>query len=103
MRNSPKLIYEVNIQIEPSVAEEYLTWLRPHVQHMLQIDGFHSAEIFTLEKESDRAGFVVHYHVRDKGALENYFLRHASAMRAEGIQKFGGKFSVERRVLERMG
>ena len=34
------IIYEVNLTIDPDSAEEYATWLQPHIAHILEIDGF---------------------------------------------------------------
>ena len=38
------IIYEVNLTVDPDSADEYAAWLRPHVAHILEIDGFLGAE-----------------------------------------------------------
>jgi hypothetical protein len=38
------IIYEVNLTVAPDVTDEYAAWLRPHIAHILEIDGFLGAE-----------------------------------------------------------
>ena len=38
------IIYEVNLTVDPEIADEYAVWLRPHIVHILELDGFLGAE-----------------------------------------------------------
>ena len=38
-------IYEVNLLIDEDICEPYMAWLKPHMQEMLSIDGFCSAQL----------------------------------------------------------
>lgn len=51
--NAP-VVYEVNLTIDPEVAEEYLAWLRPHIKEILQLKGFVSAEL--LKRDASQSG-----------------------------------------------
>ena len=44
------IIYEVNLTVDLDVVDEYAAWLRPHIAHILEIDGFLGAE--WLERDS---------------------------------------------------
>lgn len=97
------LIYEVNLSIEADIYNDYLVWLKAHVRDILKIQGFQEAKIFcenNLNDTSNKKSLVVQYSVTSKADLENYLANHAPKMRAEGIKKFGDRFSAARRVLE---
>lgn len=44
-----QVIYEVNCDVDEDVAEDFLCWLRPHVEELLELEGFESAEIMKRE------------------------------------------------------
>jgi len=97
------IIYEVNLTVSLDVAQEYRSWLRGHIQEMLQQDGFHAAKLY--QRDNDEAGgngecWSVHYFLDSRAALNHYLDNHAKLLREEGIKRFGGKFSANRRVLE---
>jgi hypothetical protein len=70
---------------------------------MLAFDGFVRASVFTFDSEAPgRRRFTVHYHVSDRAHLDDYLSRHAAAMRQDGVDRFGGHFSADRRVLSEL-
>lgn len=96
------IIYEVNLTVQNSVADEYAEWLKEHIHQILRIDGFIRAE--WLEEDgagADARHWVVHYHLKDMASLESYFANHAEAMRRDGLERFPGMFTATRRVLTR--
>ena len=95
------VIYEVNLDIDASIADDYRSWLRDHVTAIVALPGFMHADVFAVtDPPPGRLRLCTHYHVRDMGALLAYFERHAPAMRADGIARFGDRFSATRRILE---
>jgi len=95
-------IYEVNLTVDAEIADDYAAWLGPHVKEILELDGFLSAEWFEVEiDEEDRIRWCVQYRVKDRTALEAYFVEHAERMRGDGLERFAGRFTVERRILSR--
>ena len=100
--STPTLIYEVNLEIDPHIAEEFDEWLREHVEAMLDFDGFEAVEILN-DEEKTRDGRIkrcTRYHVRDREALDEYLKDHARGMRAAGVEKFGAQFTAQRRTFE---
>jgi hypothetical protein len=93
------IIYEVNIEVEPSVVEEYRAWLDQHIEEILLIDGFDYA-IWSVDVEGEGTRFVVHYYLRDRASLDRYLEEHAPRLREDGVQRFGARFSARRRVME---
>lgn len=96
------IIYEVNLDVEVAIAEEYRVWLVEHVTHMLDLPGFTGAQTFEVVdpvSAPDRMVFSVQYHMRDQAALDAYMREHATRMRADGATRFGERFRASRRVL----
>lgn len=93
------LIYEVNLHVDNAVAEEYATWLRAHIAEILHLDGFTGATWYALDPEGGRQHWSIHYRLKDWKSLQAYLDKHAEAMRQDGLDRFGGRFSADRRVL----
>jgi hypothetical protein len=97
-----KVIYEVNVKAKNEIADEFFNWLNGgHIENMLKIEGFISARLTTPDspKDDEHKRFTCQYKLVSMEAMESYFKNHAAHMREEGIQKFGDKFTAERRVL----
>ncbi|QWF16655.1 DUF4286 family protein [Lysobacter capsici] len=97
------LIYEVNLDLDAAIADEYLAWLREHIAQICALPGFLGATLHAVSDpvaEPGRSALCVQYRVRDQSALDDYLRDHAPRLRAEGVARFGGKFSASRRVLQ---
>jgi len=95
------VIYEVNLDVDAAVATDYRGWLDAHVQDMLALPGFVSAQVFEVAEpvEAGRVVYCVHYRLRDAAALDAYLREYAARMRADGAARFGDRFRASRRVL----
>jgi hypothetical protein len=94
------VVYEVDLEADADIAAPFDTWLRDHIADMLQFDGFRSAEILDdTAAPPGRIRRVVQYRLRNQAALDEYLATHAPRMRAQGVARFGNRFSAERRVL----
>lgn len=94
---SQSVLYEVVISVEREILDDYLDWLRPHMGQMLSYDGFLSAEMFV--NSEDETEITCHYRLRDMASMNAYLEGHAKEMRADGVRRFGEKFSAKRRIL----
>ena len=93
------LIYEVNIEVDGTAAEAMAVWMKSHIREMLAFDGFAGATWYFLDPEAGQQRWSIHYQVEGWKQLNDYFDNHAEAMRQDGLNRFGGKFSANRRVL----
>lgn len=96
------IVYEVNLRIDAGIFAEYRAWLDLHVREMLAFPGFESAQIFECREPAPAAHartLCVQYRLRNADALERYLREDAPRMRADGLARFGEKFSATRRVL----
>ena len=92
------ILYEVNLKVTSSILSEFFSWLRTHVEEMLQFDGFIEATIYEDISKLDE--IVVSYVIISQEALQDYFDKHATQMRDKGLAKFGDQFSAQRRILK---
>lgn len=95
-------IYEVNVEFDREIADDYRAWLREHIAEILRLPGFVDARVFdALEPvpAEGRIGLCVHYRLIDAAALAAYLRDHAPRLRADGVARFGERFRAHRRVL----
>ena len=98
------VLYEVNLAIDREIAAAYAAWLGSHIDEILMLDGFVSAEWWRVEPPEaagagDRVRWCVQYQLRDRAALQAYFDEHAERLRGDGLTRFAGRFEASRRVL----
>ena len=92
------ILYEVVITVLPEIRDNYLAWLKPHMEAMLGFDGFLYADLLVnTENENE---FTCHYGLRDMAAMNAYLSGPAKDMRADGVKRFGDKMQATRRILE---
>ena len=96
------VVYEVNLDLDAAIRDEYVAWLLPHMRAICTLPGFIDAQLFGVvdpAADPDRVSLCVQYTLRAAAARDAYLRDHAPRMRAEGEQRFGGRFRASRRVL----
>lgn len=96
------IVYVVDVDVDETVFTEYMAWLDAHVEEMLALPGFVSAEIFERREPAPARGrrsVSTHYRLKSKADLARYLAKHAERMRADGVAKFPGKFIATRQIL----
>jgi hypothetical protein len=96
----------VTLRVDVAIAGDYRAWLEQHMREMLALPGFQDARLSRQDEPEPAAGDVVfccHYRLRDAAALADYLREHAARMRADGVARFGDRFSASRRVLAVLG
>jgi len=95
-------IYEVNIDIDAALATDYRAWLNEHVAEILALPGFTAAEVFVVEDAPPgRVAYCIQYRLDSRAALDAYLREHAPRLRAEGVARWGDRFSARRRIMQR--
>ena len=98
------IIYEVNLTVDRDIAAEYERWLDGHIGEMLALPGFESAEWLEDRHYDEDEGADPRWSIQYRLGSHDDFLRyeqeHAGRMRAEGLDRFGDRFSATRRILE---
>jgi len=94
------IYYEVNLKIDHSIYDDYIAWLKPHIEEMIKFKGFIDARLLQQTDVNDEQNkhITVLYSLDHQEALQHYLKNHAHHMRDDGIKRFGDKFSATRRV-----
>nr|WP_293303408.1 DUF4286 family protein [Allomuricauda sp.] len=97
------IIYNVTINIEESVHEEWLSWMQDkHLPDMLATGKFTHAKMVKVLVEEDMGGvtYSIQYTAKDKQTLESYYREDADRLRADAQKLFPNKFVAFRTELE---
>jgi len=96
------IIYNVTINIDNSIHEEWLVWIKQHIPKVLATGLFLKATFTKVLVEESIEGltYSIQYLAHSKEALESYHKLHAAEIQAEGLQKFGDKMLAFRTELE---
>ena len=96
------IVYEVNVDLSADIHADFRAWLSAHIDEILALPGFVSAEIFDVldpAPAEGRRALTVTYRLADRPSLTRYFTEHAPRLREDGQRRFGGAFTATRRVL----
>jgi len=96
-------IYNVTINIEQSVHENWLQWMKEtHIPDMIATGKFSQAKMCRVLVEEEMGGltYSVQYTTADKATLELYYKEDADRLRQDVTKLFAGKFVAFRTELE---
>lgn len=96
------VIYNVTINIEESIEQQWLTWIQEeHIPDMLATGKFVKALLTKVLVEEEMGGvtYSVQYNCPSKEVLESYYKEDAERLRSES-KRFAGKFVAFRTELE---
>jgi hypothetical protein len=95
-----KYIYEVCIHLPEEILDIYEAWLRPHVDEMLNLPYFTSAQIFKArDLQKGSIELKVHYSLASPSSLDEYLKEAAPRMRAQLPEALHGKVHYTRCLL----
>ena len=97
------LIYNVTINIDDAVHDEWLKWMKnKHIPDMLATQKFVEAKICKVLVDEEMGGttYSIQYKTKDRETLNRYYQQDADKMRKEGNQLFPNKFVAFRTELE---
>ncbi|CAM1349459.1 DUF4286 family protein [Tenacibaculum insulae] len=98
-------IYNVTINIDESVHDEWLRWIKNHIPEVLATGHFLSAKLtqVLVEEEMGGATYSVQYTAKTREDLDDYYKHHADELRTEAFKRFADKmlaFRTELRVID---
>jgi hypothetical protein len=99
------IIYNVTSNIDESIHEEWLTWIKEHIPQVLATGKFEKATLSRVLVEEELGGvtYAVQYRTNSREALEAYYQEDAPRLRAEGLKRFADKvlsFRTELKILD---
>jgi hypothetical protein len=92
-------IYEVRADIDSQISNEYLNWLKPHMEQVVLAGGFLKADLFREESDSGAVVWVCHYHARSTDDIHKYIREKSAELRADALSRFGSRLRAQRRIL----
>lgn len=96
-------IYNVTSNIDESIHEDWLKWMREdHIPQMLATGKFSTAKMCKVLVEEEMGGltYSVQYTTTSKEILEQYYKEDAPRLRQEGLKLFADKMLAFRTELE---
>ena len=96
-------IYNVTINIEESVHDEWTEWMKEvHIPEMLATGKFTEAKMCRVMVEEEMGGltYSIQYTTKDRATLGQYYQEDAERLRQDGMERFANKFVAFRTELE---
>lgn len=97
------IIYNVTVNIDNSVGEEWLKWMREkHIPDVLKTGMFSKSSILKVMGDEDSGGqtYSIQYTCESLSVYERYEKEFAPALREEHNKKYKDKFVAFRTLLE---
>ena len=96
------VIYNVTINIDDSVHDEWLTWIKEHIPQVLATGKFVDAKLTKVLVKEDMGGttYSVQYKAHSREALDAYYAEDAERLRGDGLKRFADKMLAFRTELE---
>ena len=97
-----QIIYNVTSNIDESIHEEWLSWVKEHIPQVLATGKFTEAILTRVLVEEEMGGvtYSVQFKAKSREALEAYYKNDASRLRQDGISRFADKSLSFRTELE---
>ena len=96
------IIYNVTVNIDNSVHDEWLIWIKEHIPKVLATGKFDRATFSKVMVEEEMGGqtYSIQYRSYSRKALDLYYQEDADKLRQEGLKKFADKMLAFRTELE---
>lgn len=96
------IIYNVTSNIDPSIHEQWLSWIKEHIPHVLATGHFTEAKLTKVLADGhlENPTYSVQYRAKTREDLESYYTQHADRLRNESLKIFGDKVLAFRTELE---
>lgn len=96
------IIYNVTSNIDDSIHDEWLTWIKEHIPQVLATGKFEKATLTKVLVDEDMGGvtYSVQYKAFSRESLNAFYKEDSPVFRAEISKKFGDKMLAFRTELE---
>jgi hypothetical protein len=96
------IIYNVTANIEASIHQEWLTWIKEHIPKVLATGKFEKATLtrVLVEEDMGEVTYSIQYRSYSREALDAFYKEDAQKFRAEALKKFADKMLTFRTELQ---
>lgn len=98
-------IYNVTVNVDDSIHDEWLTWIKEHIPQVLATGKFEKATLTKVLVDEEMGGqtYSIQYRSYSREALDAYYNEDADRLRQDGLKRFADKslaFRTELQVLD---
>ncbi|MBK7253758.1 MAG: DUF4286 family protein [Ignavibacteria bacterium] len=97
------ILYNVTVNIDDSVHDEWLEWMRSkHIPNVLSTGLFTESKLYRIrtENEEEENTYSIQYFLRSMDDYEIYQKEYAGKLQFEHTEKFKDKFVAFRTIME---
>lgn len=96
------IIYNVTLNIDESIHDDWLSWIKEHIPQVLATGKFKKAKLTKVLVEEELGGvtYSVQYTAFSRESLDAYYKEDAERLRQEGLNLFADKMLAFRTELE---
>lgn len=96
------IIYNVTINVDESIHDEWFFWIKAHIQEVLATRKFKEAKLTKVLVEEELGGvtYSIQYKALSRESLDAYYREDANKLRNDSFKRFGNKTVSFRTELE---
>ncbi len=96
------IIYNVTLNVDDSIHDEWLEWIKEHIPQVLATGRFTDAKLTRVLVKEDLGGttYSVQYRAASREDLQLYYELYADDLQQDGLKRFGDKVMAFRTELE---
>lgn len=96
------IIYNVTSNIDESIHQKWLAWIKEHIPQVLATGHFTEAKLTRVLVKEDLGGvtYSIQYRAKSREALEAYYKNDADTLRQDVLKQFGDQVLSFRTELE---
>jgi len=96
------IIYNVTVNIDESIHDEWLVWIKEHIPQVLSTGKFDKATLSKVLVDEELGGhtYSVQYRSYSREALDAYYKEDAEKLKTDGLKKFADKMLAFRTELQ---
>jgi len=97
-----KYIYNVTVNFEEEIHQEWLIWIKEHIPQVLSTGKFEKATLTKVLVDDKIEGhtYSIQYTSYSREALDAYYKENAETLRQDALEKFSDKMLAFRTELE---
>jgi len=96
------IIYNVTINVDESIHDDWLIWIKAHIQDVLATGKFKEAKLtkVLVDEELEGVTYSIQYRAHSRESLDAYYNEDAERLRNDNLKRFGDKTMSFRTELE---
>ena len=96
------VIYNVTVNVDASIHQDWLIWIKEHIPQVLSTGKFNRATLTRVLVDDNSGAFTysIQYWAHSREALDDYYKDHAEGLRKAGAEKFADKMLAFRTELQ---